>query len=315
MVSLGMARLLIFEHFCLPSMIAQSSQQFIWIIRTDPQLHPTIRDRLLTLLRDHPNFLVVPSNNNPEGFRQHSKTEKLELWTGSLELYHSFAEAAQTRIVLESRLDADDGLHIDFVQFMRLDVAKYVVQPDDWMVYCAFSHLEWHYSSPFKTTADPNPAGYLVGLRHKDCVTPGLSFVYGINATRDLLPEGNHQQLHRVLPSCHHQTKCLRRFEKLVPGAIRARTPTSAGMSNVMILKWGKKSFYKRAASQGQKQHQMWQGTHNVFALNKSEIEATKSYIGDHLREIAADNLSGQCTKGHSCKSESKALLKELAKV
>jgi hypothetical protein len=62
---LGMARLKLFSAFCLPSMIQQSSQDFFWIIKTDPQFTKTaVFDMLVQSVRSHDNIYVVASNAN-----------------------------------------------------------------------------------------------------------------------------------------------------------------------------------------------------------------------------------------------------------
>jgi hypothetical protein len=63
--TLGVARLKLFSAFCLPSMIQQSSQDFFWIIKTDPQFTKTaVFDMLVQSVRPHDNIYVVASNVN-----------------------------------------------------------------------------------------------------------------------------------------------------------------------------------------------------------------------------------------------------------
>ncbi len=63
--TLGMARLKLFESFCLPSMVQQTSQNFFWIIKTDPQFTTTAAfGRLFELVKPHHNIYLVASNTN-----------------------------------------------------------------------------------------------------------------------------------------------------------------------------------------------------------------------------------------------------------
>lgn len=63
--TLGMARLKLFLTFCLPSMVQQSSQDFFWIIKADPQFTKTsVFDLLIRSVRSHDNIYVVASNAN-----------------------------------------------------------------------------------------------------------------------------------------------------------------------------------------------------------------------------------------------------------
>jgi hypothetical protein len=307
LVDLGMARLEIFKSFCLPSLVGQSSNDFLWIIRTDPMLNDTVKQPLLELLRPYPNFVLIASNLNPEGFRAPFQDISPDsVWSGSYDLIREYHEAAQTRVLLESRLDADDGLHYRFVEYMQIAPLP---QHGTWKVWCALTHLEWHANSPFnKMKSD---YGFLVGMKNSGCVTPGLTMAYGLGASRDDLPRGTHQYLHKILPPCSSDTPslCLERFS-LKPGAIRARTPTSAGMAH--LVEETNRRKYMRSSSQSQLQDKIWDGAEPIFGIDRQQIISTKHYLTQHLGAIAADNLKGQCTKGHSCKQEAKTMLKRI---
>lgn len=315
LVELGLARLEIFKTFCLPTIIHQTSQDFVWIIRTDPELNATLREPLLELLLPYNNFVLIGSNDNPEGFRSIglSDVTPANVWTDNYAVLERQYQQAQSRIVLESRLDADDGLHVLFVDYVQQQTATLLQEANSWMIWCAYSHLEWHSSSPF-SKQEESSRGYFVGLKHSGCVTPGLTAAYAVGAGRHLLPALNHRFLHVTVPSCSKTQlhNCLKRFQELTPGAVRARTPTSAGMNNVIIGKFGQRSFYKPAEKQGDMQDKIWAGVHKVFTVESDAAIKTKEYLTQHLQLIAADNLVGQCTKGHSCKNSAKDLLKKL---
>lgn len=317
LVDLGMARLEIFKTLTLPSVTHQTSQDFLWIIRTDPQLNATIRQPLEALLQDYPYYVLVASNANPEGFRgDHAVADILpeNVWSGSFELIQQYHQAAQSRIVLESRLDADDGIHHRFVEYMQTMAPKFLSQPNSWMVWCASSHLEWHYNSPFPNIKDDVEYGFLLGIKNKECVTPGLTFSYGLGATRGDLPRGTHQYLHKVLPECNQDVhkSCLHRFWELKPGALRARTPTSAGMSHLVEAVNAEKLTFKRGNTQASLQDKMWDGAETIFGIARQDVIETKRHVVHHLAGIASDNLKGQCTRGHSCKQEAKVLLEKI---
>lgn len=316
LVDLGLARLQIFEQFCLPTIVKQTSQDFVWIIRTDPDLIESVKQPLLQMLKDHRNYIVVASNANPEGFRHEQAMEdvtEISVWVGDLNLVRESHANAQTRIVLETRLDADDGLHTNFVEYMQKAAPQYIMHPLSWNIWCAYSILEWQYNSPFQSTGTTE-AGYWVGIKQPGCVTPGLTMVYGKDVAREDLPRGTHQNLHKVVVSCKNfaNDHCLRRFDELKPGAIRARTPTSAGMSNVIVGKHGQRKLYRLAEAQASLQAKIWMGVETIFSVSTQNVKEVRKYLTDHLKVIAADNLKGQCTKGHSCKSTSKDILKAI---
>ena len=317
LVELGMARLEIFKTLSLPTVVGQTSQHFLWIIRTDPMLNATIRQPLQELLQGHDNYMLVASNANPEGFRGDEAVADISrenVWSGSYALLKQYHHAAQSRIVLESRLDADDGIHLKFVEYMQAMSPKFLSEPNSWMVWCASSHLEWHYNSPFPNHKENVEYGFLLGIKNKECVTPGLTMAYGIGASRADLPRGTHQFLHKVLPECSEQQaiSCLHRFWELKPGALRARTPTSAGMAHLVEAGTSQKISFRRGNTQAQLQDKMWNGAEAIFCISRQNIVHTKQHVVHHLADIAAENLRGQCTKGHSCKQEAKVLLKRI---
>jgi hypothetical protein len=322
LAALGEARFNIFETFCLPSILAQSSKQFIWLIRTDPMLDENIRDRLINLLKEYPNILLIASNGNPEGFRLDASVEDItpdRVWSGSYELLRRYHAASQSRVLVESRLDADDGLHFGFVEFAGLLTKEELVSPEtDWLVYCAYSHLEWHHANPFqKSVVEETAYGFVVGATQTSCVTAGLSYVYGLQVGRDDMPKGAHSHLHKTVPLCSSSVKssCLRQMKELIPTAIRARTPTSAGMANVVVAgSDGKDINLEYAPSEDAVtfQDEIWKGVSHSFGIEKAKVAKTRASLVKHLPAIVRDNLKGQCTKGHSCKPGSKNVLKQL---
>lgn len=62
---LGMARLKLFLTFCLPSMVLQTTQNFFWIIKTDPKFTSTsVFKMLVRSVQSYDNIYVVASNAN-----------------------------------------------------------------------------------------------------------------------------------------------------------------------------------------------------------------------------------------------------------
>ena len=333
LVDLGMARLEIFKTFCLPTMLGQSSNAFLWVIRTDPDLDASVRRGMMEALDNQANILLVGSNLNPEGWLREDllDIDRSDVWSGSFDLLQHYHEAVKTRVYFESRLDADDGLHTRFVHYVR--EKSHVQDSKSWLVWCIKTHMEWQYQSPFEEGDPDDPHGYLVGVKYNGCVTPGLTMAYGTEVTRASLPPGRHTTLHETLPKCpsgpshnnnnnntdnnkgtHHErqpmTNCLLRFDGLSPGAIRARTPTSAGMSNVVL---DDKGIYSGAAAQARRQKELWEGVEHVFALDRTNAVTVRAHVQANLAAIARDNLLGQCTKGHSCKEAARRLLEKLS--
>ncbi|KAL7534400.1 hypothetical protein ACHAWF_004822 [Thalassiosira exigua] len=353
LIELGIARLALFESFCFPSILAQSNQDFIWIVRVDPNLHPGILDTLVQMLKDYQNFVLIGSNSNPEEFgrsgspfqdflQADSKTPgvKAKVHSGNISLVEeAFKKTANSAVLLETRLDADDGLHMDFVKTVQSEarISLYSDNGKDpklWRLWCVHSNFEWHPLNPYPETPEvvasneTRPEGYLVMYADSGaCVTPGLTFGYGNGANKTSLglTHLRHDEIVKKIKSCNSTTGievgCVSRLKKLVPGAIRARTSTSAGMFNVVTgdkkidEKHGlkRRTTNKRLIQQYFQQKELWKYLSMLFSVMADNAQLSRSILVERKREIAEENLKGQCTPGHSCKNRTKEVLGKIA--
>ena len=351
LVDLGLARLELLKTICLPTLLAQTSQNFLWVLRVDPDLHESLQRPLLDLLEDAvsqvPAFkiVVVGSNENPDGFRQSQlQLDAKDVWTDNFQLLHDFHETAQSRIVLETRLDADDGLHRYFVETIQEDAKLHLGTStknnnNNWLVWCAGSHLEWQYgtpwadpeSSPPTRTEVPDDYGSLLPGVNSACITAGLTKGYGPSVHFGDIPTANHNNLHHEMDLCDDVSEdggvfqeCLVHWKRLLPTAIRGRTPTSAGMQNVVVV--GTPSSNddnaetedpktKSPAELRRLQPIMWNAVQKHFRISQPSIARLRTYLTEHMAGLAQDNLKGQCTPGHSCKESSQKVLQEIAGV
>jgi Putative rhamnosyl transferase len=315
LAALAQARLRLFTSFTLPSMQQQTSQRFLWIIRTDPDLHAATLEQLKRLIVTMPNAVLVASNQNPEGFRGAAIDDITEqsLLVGDLQLVRSYHNASITRRLIETRLDADDALHLHFCAFVQERAMQQLHQ--GWLVWCAERHVEWHFVSPW-------PAGTLLGVQTPQCVTPGLTYGYMPGTTRSHITiRNNHASLHKRLPACDFgggsanqqqasslsssSSSCLARTGPM-PLALRARTPTSAGMDGVASATSILSDMWRDA------QPKMWQAIPTVFGISEDDLTATRLALETDLPAIIQDAISGQCTKGHSCKESSLHILQSI---
>lgn len=176
LIELGLARLELLKRICLPTLQQQTSQNFLWIIRADPDLAEPIKKGLLDILQNAtqatPEFhvVVVGTNDNPNGFRRPLPETAEQVWTNNFELLEHFHEASQSRVVLETRLDADDGLHTYFVEVMQEEAVQYLDDEDtpNWIVWCAGTHVEWQYGTPWEFPFDAKSSVMLDGTKPKD---------------------------------------------------------------------------------------------------------------------------------------------------
>jgi len=275
---LSLARLHLFETFCLPTMIHQTIQpntpnikqpainsyKFIWIIKIDPTLDANVLQRLIQLLRPYPNFFLVGSNNNfgvgvkPGSWRTGESGADIlavetPIFTGSLRLLEYAHHVRERKIVVETRLDADDGLPIQYLENIQQSVWDEWAHPNNnvegevknnihniqsstkWMYWCVSEVINWYPTviaqgrnstiteEELKVLRDP---GKLVLNHEPICYTPGLSVAMPIGVMN--LPKINHYNLLEQKFNCG-----LNKFDKekrcvnTVPmRAIRSRTPT-----------------------------------------------------------------------------------------
>ena len=62
LTALANARLKLFETFCLPTMLNQETDAFLWFVMADPELDSELLQRLKSLLESRSNFYLVASN-------------------------------------------------------------------------------------------------------------------------------------------------------------------------------------------------------------------------------------------------------------
>lgn len=283
LTALSLARLHLFRTFCLPTMVHQSTSNFLWIIKTDPHLSSKIRQELVQLLQPYPHFYLVGSNvnflvpDNHGAWRDGAEGKHLlneaVIYTGNRTLLEQAQRLEDQAVVLETRLDADDGLHVRYLEYVQ-ETALAMLAPNDatsptipnepqqsqpvvnnlqWVYLCTRRHIEWHAAdedAPNATKPAP-PDGWFNPMEHsKLCITPGITvgFAVGVKATD--VPIYDHDKIYKEIAErggCHKSSstnvatdnaerklECLHWVDDvLVFAAIRSRTLTSAGMRHV----------------------------------------------------------------------------------
>ena len=350
--TLGEARLRLFETFCFPTMIAQTTQAFFWIIKTDPQLAAnsksnSIFQRMVQLVQPYPNIYLVASNQNflisdtstGGSWRDGAEASHLlssQIFTGNITKLHQAMALRKDRPVLETRLDADDGLHIFYLEYIQTMAKRRFLQSEssspNWLYWCTRRHVEWHSSTYYhndtstqtthtgtsKDDLDAPSRGVLNPIQHSNlCVTPGITVGYNVGTQQ--VPVHPHDLLYKRLynsTACNkdnnnhnhnnnhkkHNT-CLDLVEDLLFCALRSRSLTSAGMRNVPL-----DTKYRVKPSIETK---LWQLLRERFAIRIPKVVETQTFLKQHQRQIAYENLLGQCTTGHSCKEAAKQELQQ----
>jgi hypothetical protein len=222
-------------------------------------------------------------------------------------------------------LDADDGLHHDYLSVLQSEATQLFLststeqqQQQQWMYWCSKRHLEWYLGD------------MLQPVEHsKLCISAGITVGYNVNTDMMSIPQYPHDVLYKKImeKNNHHgccctgtdtdtisgtsnkkKVVCIRLLEELSFGAIRSRTPTSAGMMG--IVNRGLSSSSQQEQQQQPLVVSLWNLVKDQFHITSTMV--VSSYLKDHIVEIAKDNLSGQCTVGHSCKMQAKEDLQRL---
>lgn len=325
LLELGKARLELFKAFCLPSMIHQTSQNFFWIIYTDPKLDSQLLDELKKLLAPYPHFYVLPSLMDKRGqggkdiLRHFSPSDFI---MGDTDMLFANVKYIHWLPVLESRFDADDSLNIHFVEEVQkhgYDVFVKEKGGRDWMFWCINEAAEWHWVGPGNRKSLQS-YGALINSRNyaadRFCHTPGLTVgVARGTFTRNVAKSPHHalyENLKEEDTNCgasYHGTQCLEFITKFDQCALRSRTPTSASMANVNSL--GRK-LTKAAAEEAVAR---WTYVIENFAVLPSAIKQVNDHFRDKMGDILQDAVLGQCTIGHSCRPEAQQELDDLKKL
>jgi hypothetical protein len=278
----------------------------------DPMLEPELKKGLIDLVRGQGNIMVVGSNSPHDNvpFRSTdaiSDINTTSLWHGRIDVLKDYHDAAQTRTVIETGLDADDGLALSFVSTIQRQAAS--LDPHSWRIWCISKHTEWHVFAPFKNYPMKD-SGYVRSVdakKLKICVTPGLSRSMGpgVHDRKGGVPKpsqsiddlGNHFFEKQFLTSAAaHEAQ-----------AIRSRTPTSAGMKGLALP-----SSKVLPQSAVLVEAVFWNDTMQSFSLDGAEIRQRRMDVLDDLSDIVLDAIRGQCTLGHSCKASSVQRLQDL---
>ena len=330
--TLAQARLLLFQTICLPSITHQTNENFLWIIKIDPDLDPEIREKLVNIIQKssiaHQIFVVGSNVNyltghNKGGWRGGLESSDLlnsKIYTGDIELLNQARKASDEKIVLETRLDADDGLHKHYLEFIQRDARlKFSSGKYEFHYWCIESHIKWYIGNDNAMNSTYYPQGMVEGERRPNfCMTPGLTI--GMNVGYDVLQlrqYPHHELYQRLKNEClkdgantnttttttnNSGHDCITFITKIV-SAVRSRTETSAGMEELQMHK---------SPNFNQQQTTLWNILSQNFAIQKENTIQTKQYFAFNRIEIARENLLGQCLGDHSCKNSTKIRLQKI---
>jgi len=338
LTTLAAARLHLFKTICLPSILHQTSHDFLWIIKIDPDLNIDVRNELIEIIHQgleikgleqkrslaslRERIFVIGSNVNFNYGAWRGGTESAEVLShhvenrihmGNVDLLKMAKKAEPDKIVLESRLDADDGLNYAYIAYLHQEALRKfddsIERTFKWFYWCVETHFKWYVSAE-------GEYGQLGGDLNNKCVTPGLTTGFNVGTSVEDVPMYGHQDLLSSLQgsfSCMKDNDVGHKGEKdeneKVPcvdlvsgfiGAVRARTATSAGMNDV------------KGQIGTQDTDILWDMLEERFGIMVEDAIETKRYFEENMKEITKENLEGQCRPGHSCKESSQKKLVQI---
>lgn len=311
---LARARLELFKVFCLPSMVEQTNREFFWLISVDPDLPKDILSELVRLVQPYPHFYVTLTTDNlrpASGLHGIGK----EIITGEVNVLRTNLGRWKRLAILETQLDADDALHIRYVEDLQRRAKDAFFRKNkgpDWMYWCVHQDLEWHWIHLTGSPGILKPSRSFVGKQK--CYTPGMTLGMRRGQIKGVLDVPHSQLIQELTESktkCGKRTQgldCVNFVDTLEFPALRSRTPTSASMVGVQVQK-------KIKSSVNNSSQMLFQKASADFGFQEARVLAVNQHLSDNMALIVKDALEGQCSHGHSCRHGAKDALELLAKL
>jgi len=224
----------------------------LWIIKVDPNLDKTILNELKAVLEPVKQFtLVVGSNTNygigikPGGWRDGQAGQNiLDAYDngqvyfpggdGAYQMLRRAHEARSDRVVIETRLDADDAVNKKYVAALQSTALRTLVDPkisgydgrdgdddddDDgeqsskeekkeiqtarWLYWCPQTHVQWNPSSSADSPSG-GPGFLQVFQMPNICVTSGLSLGFAVGTEEENVPRYEHSKVYMMIAVIHN---------------------------------------------------------------------------------------------------------------
>ena len=299
LTALGWARLELFKDFCLPSMVHQTTDNFVWLIYTDPQLDKGLLDAMVELLAPHPRFYLIASMHNvlwKDGQAQ-NLTEAI-VYTGNQTFLEETMAKRDLVPILETRLDADDALHVRFLEDMQKEAANFFYrQGVRWMYWCVEEELQWYWIGPRGATEHQRKYGITESRTNKDfCPTPGLTLGYNVGVETSSIYRRKHSVIIERLYTKEEDMcavgwkgkDCVQIVRRYPYPAMRTRTPTSSSM--IMV-----EHDHEKLVAASLRNDTGFELLATDFGIKEDLCGKAVKYLNEHIRDIAKEALMGAC--------------------
>eukprot|EP00494_Astrolonche_serrata_P031231 UN31500 len=136
------AKLQLFQHICLQSMINQDTQKFLWLIYVTPNVEEDIKKLLKDLVRDFPNFGVIFTDDNLTDTLLWKARRHILNNVDDLEII-ALKENNSLDFVLTTNIQPDEALHQSGIRRIQLESQNSGIP----QVLCYKTAVEWSYIS------------------------------------------------------------------------------------------------------------------------------------------------------------------------
>jgi hypothetical protein len=199
-------------------------------------------------------------------------------------------------LLVETRLDADDGLERTALLKIQRTARTLPVDRRGWQIICNRIHFEWRNDEILIPDSDVDvvSSGKIRLVREHICVTPGYTLLKHRDPSSidfPQWPKKGHHLVTRDWPECINERRgnatynCWTKLPPF-PAALRSRTMTSAGMSRVESPPGGDR--YENQTEL------FWGMIEDDFGIKASAAIETSRYMKKNLQSIVLDNLKGQ---------------------
>jgi len=254
---------------------------------------------MINLVIPYSNILLVASNSQSwVGWKNISSADDVfnssQILSGNVEIAFKYKSRSKTSILIETRLDSDDGLNINFIEEVQKLCKKSL---KTFVIFCIENYYDWHYDGP-------SPHGDLSIQRSSSyCVTPGLTVARAADFSGQVRLVAHSFMANHFKPcKATPYSQCLHWVSNLIPVAVMSRTPTSNSMGRV-----GWNSSMSLSVSRT-----AWKKLTKETSISTSDARRSKDFIHEHISGISYENLVGACKEGFSCLKTKKDKLKAI---
>lgn len=280
-------------------MVHQTTDNFLWLIYTDPQLKKELLNAMVDLLAPHPRFYLIASMHNvlwKDG--QAQNLTEATVYTGNQTFLEETMAKRDLVPILETRLDADDALHVRYLEDVQREAANFFTRKGvRWMYWCVEEELQWYWIGPRGATEYQRKYGITESRTNRSfCPTPGLTLGYNVGVETTSIYRRKHsiliERLYRkeegMCAIGFQGIDCIQIVRKYPYPAMRTRTPTSSSMTMV-------EHDHDKLLETAKRNDSGFDLLATDFGIREDMCGKAVKYLNSNIRDIAKEALMGAC--------------------